>query len=283
MDACDGLQRFIFEHAEIRGEIARLEEAYQVIVEQRNYPLAVKKILGEALVACLLLVGSIKFEGELCLQFQGNTALPMLIVQCDHQLHLRGFAKFAEGLTSEDYEHAFLDGQLSFMISQSHQTEIFQSIIPISSTSMSQNLMNFFSQSEQIATQIMIAIDNKRVVGMLLQLLPGQDTSQREEFWDYAVKIGQTVTPDELLNLPNQEILYRLYHETEIRLLLEKTAQFKCRCNAEKMQNVLKMLGQEDVNQLLQEYEKIEVVCDFCNHKYYFDSIDIAMLFREGR
>lgn len=280
MEACDGLQRFIFEHAEIRGEIARLEEAYQTIVEQRDYPPAVKKILGEALVSCLLLVGSIKFEGELSLQFQGNEYLPMLIVQCDHQLNLRGFAKFKPSDREEDFLEAFLNGQMSFMINQSHQTEVFQSIIPITSTSMSQNLMNFFSQSEQIATQIIIAIDHKRVVGMLLQLLPGQDTETREEFWEYATKIGQTVTNDELLNLENNEILYRLYHETEIRLLLEKPAQFKCRCSSEKMKDVLKMLGQEDVNELLKEYEKIEVICDFCNKKFYFDSIDVALLFR---
>lgn len=280
MDACDSLQRFIFEHAEIRGEIARLEETYQTIVEQRPYPQQVKYILGEALVSCLLLVGSIKFEGELSLQFQGSEALSLLIVQCDNTLNIRGFAKFKPDLTAEDYKKAFLDGQMTFTINQNHQTEVLQSVVPISSCSMSQNLMNFFSQSEQIATQIAIAINNKHVVGMLLQLLPGQDTEQREEFWNYATKIGQTITSDELLNLPNKEILHRLYHETEIRLLIEKTAQFKCRCNSTKMANVLKMLGKEDVNQLLQEFPQIEVICDFCNQKYYFDSIDIALLFR---
>ena len=280
MEACDSLQRFIFEHAEIRGEIARLEETYQTIIEQREYPPQVKKILGEALVSCLLLVGSIKFEGELSLQFQGGDALSFLIVQCDHQLNLRGFAKFTPDLYDNDYEQAFLHGQMSFTINQSHQTEVLQSIVPITSCSMSQNLMNFFAQSEQIATQIMIAIDNKHVVGMLLQLLPGQDTEQREEFWSYATKIGQTITDGELLNLPNKEILYRLYHETEIRLLIEKDAQFKCRCHPEKMGQVLKLLGKDDVYQLLQEYPQIEVVCDFCNQKYYFDSIDVALLFR---
>jgi molecular chaperone Hsp33 len=280
MEACDGLQRFIFEHAEIRGEIARLEEVYQTITEQRPYPPVVKNILGEALVSCLLLVGSIKFEGELSLQFQGNEALPMMIVQCDHQLHLRAFAKFKPDLSDLDYQQAFLNGQMTLMIHQSHQTEVFQSIIPITSAEMSQNLMNFFSQSEQIATQIMITSNSKRVCGMLLQLLPGQDTQQREEFWEYATKIGQTLTTQELLNLKNTEILHRLYHETEIRLLLEKNVQFKCRCSTEKMEAVLKMLGKADVENLLEEYEKVEVSCDFCNQKYYFDSIDVAMLFR---
>ena len=282
MEACDGLQRFIFEHAEIRGEIARLEQVYQTITEQRPYPPAVKTILGEALVSCLLLVGSIKFEGELSLQFQGDDALPMMILQCDHQLHLRGFAKFKPDLDDIAYQQAFLNGQMSLMIHQSHQTEVFQSIVPITSAEMSQNLMNFFSQSEQVATQIMITSDSKRVCGMLLQLLPGQDTEQREEFWEYATKIGQTLTPQELLNLENTEVLYRLYHETEIRLLLEKNVEFKCRCSSEKMEGVLKMLGQADVEDLLNEYEKVEVVCDFCNQKYYFDSIDIAMMFRQA-
>jgi molecular chaperone Hsp33 len=281
MDSSDTLQRFIFEHAEIRGEIARLDETYQTIIHQREYPPSVKKLLGEALVSCLLLVGSIKFEGELSLQFQGNHALPMMIIQCDHLLNLRGFARFKEGLNDEDYRNAFLKGQMSFLINQSHQTEIYQSIIPISSSNMSENLMNFFAQSEQVATQINIAINEQHVVGMLLQLLPGQDTEQREEFWQYATVIGQTVTNEELLTLENEEILHRLYHETDIRLLLEKEAKFKCRCNNDKMISMLKMFGEEEVRKLLDETGKIDITCDFCNQHYYFDSIDVEMLFRQ--
>lgn len=280
MNSADTLQRFIFEHAEIRGEIARLDDTYQTIVSQRDYPPAVKKLLGEALVSCLLLVGSIKFEGELSLQFQGNEALPMMIIQCDHQLHLRGFARFKPELKDEDYQNAFLNGQMSFLINQSHLTEIFQSIIPIQSADMSQNLMSFFSQSEQVATQISIAINDTHVVGMLLQLLPGQDTEHREEFWSYASKIGQTVTAQELLNLPNEEILYRLYHETDIRLLLEKEACFKCRCHMEKMKSLLKSFGEKEVRELLDETGQIDITCDFCNQHYIFDAIDVELLFR---
>lgn len=280
MSTSDSLQRFIFEHAEIRGEIARLDEVYQTITNQRSYPPAVKKLLGEALVSCLMLVGSIKFEGELSLQFQGNEALPMIIIQCDHLLNLRGFARFKEGLNDEDYQKAFLNGQMNFLINQSHQTEIYQSIIPITSSSMSENLMNFFSQSEQIATQITIAINEQYVVGMLLQLLPGQNTEQREQFWEYATLIGRTITDQELFNLDNTEILRRLYHETEIRLLLEKEPHFQCRCNIDKMKSLLKMFGEQEVRTLLDETGQIDITCDFCNQHYFFDSIDVELLFR---
>ena len=87
----DTLQRFMFEHASIRGEIAHLDETYKTIIQQQPYPAMVKQLLGQALVSCVLLTGSIKFEGQISLQFQGDKRLPLLLVQCDHQLQLRGY------------------------------------------------------------------------------------------------------------------------------------------------------------------------------------------------
>ncbi|WED43112.1 Hsp33 family molecular chaperone HslO [Legionella cardiaca] len=276
----DSLQRFMFEHAHIRGEIAHLQETYQTIMEQRPYPPMVKNLLGEALISCLLLVGSIKFEGELSLQFQGDTRLPLLIVQCDHLLRLRAFAKYKDNLQVIDYADAFLKGQMVLTINQYNQTQAYQSIVPIQSTSMSENLMHYFAQSEQIASRVWLAVNEEMAAGMLLQLMPGQDTVQREQFWEYAVQLGQTVSEHELLNLDNQTLLYRLYNETEVRLFDSRPTRFQCRCSEDKMKQVLKILGEEEAKQLLQERNQIEVSCDFCNKQYIFDPIDVTMLFR---
>src|ERR1700733_4330806 len=127
----DSLQRFLFEHANIRGEIAHLEDCYQRIMAQRPYPPLIKHLLGEALISCLLLVGSIKFEGELTLQFQGDHRLPLLIVQCNHQLQLRAFAKYDEKGSDSDYEEAFLQGQMVLTVNQYQKTQAYQSIVPI--------------------------------------------------------------------------------------------------------------------------------------------------------
>ena len=284
MQATDVLQRFIFEKAEIRGEIARLEETYQTIIAQRPYPEPLKLILGEALIACILLVGSMKFEGELNLQFSGNDVLPMMIIQCDHQLNIRAFARYAEDKSAQDYQDAFRNGNMMLMIKQNHQAETFQSHIPIRSTSMSENIMHFFAMSEQVATQVHIAINQQRVVGFLLQSLPsGVDTLQRELFWEYASVIGETLTADELLNLDNQTILHRLYHQADIRLLIEKEAKFQCRCCSDKMQQIIKMLGEKDVHELLKTSGYVEITCDFCNQHYVFDAIDVAVIFRENK
>ena len=277
----DTLQKFIFEHANIRGEIVHIEQTFQMIMKQRDYPPMVKNLLGEAIVSCLLLASSIKFEGSLNLQFQGDDRLPLLLVQCDHDLNIRAFAKFTEHLEIIDYATAFLQGQMVLTINQHNKTQTYQSMIPIQATSMSENLMNYFAQSEQIATQVWLAVNEDMAAGMLLQLMPGQDTAQREQFWEYAVQLGQTVTENELLNLDNATLIYRLYNETEIRIFESRSTRFQCRCTPEKMKQVITILGEEEAKALLKEQEIITITCDFCNQKYTFDLIDVAMMFHK--
>ena len=281
MKDTDTLQRFMFEHASIRGEIAHLDETFKTIMHQHPYPPVVKSLLGEALISCLLLAGSIKFEGEVSLQFHGDKRLPLLLVQCDHELHLRAFAKYQKDEENIDYASAFLEGKMVLTINQYNQTQSYQSVVPIRSTAMSENLTHYFAQSEQVASQVWLAVNDNRAAGILLQLMPGQDTLQREQFWEYAVHLGQTITEDELLNLDNQIILHRLYHETELRLYNARPVSFRCRCNIEKMKQVLTVLGEKDVQELLKDKGHVEVTCDFCNQQYMFDPIDITLLFRK--
>jgi molecular chaperone Hsp33 len=244
----------------------------------------VKNLLGEAIVSCLLLASSIKFEGSLNLQFQGDKRLPLLLVQCDHELNIRACAQFAEELETIDYATAFLAGKMMMSINPNNQTQAYQSMVPIQSTSMSENLMDYFAQSEQISTRVWLAVNETAAAGMLLQLMPGQDSEQREQFWEYAVQLGQTVSEHELLTLDNKTLLYRLYNETEVRVFDSRRTQFKCRCTPEKMKQVITVLGEEEANSILKEQGsqgRIEVRCDFCNEEYLFDAIDVAMIFHK--
>lgn len=281
MKETDTLQRFMFEHASIRGEIAHLDETYKTIMHQHPYPPMVRALLGEALISCLLLTGSIKFEGDVSLQFHGDKRLPLLLVQCDNDLQIRAFAKYQEDSRDIDYSNAFLQGKMVLVINQYKKTQAYQSVVPIRSTSMGENLTHYFAQSEQVASQVWLAVNEDRAAGMLLQLMPDQDTQHREEFWEYAVMLGQTISDHELLTLDNQTILHRLYHETELRLYPARPVSFQCRCSPEKMKQVLTVLGEKDVQQLLQEKGRVEVRCDFCNQQYIFDPIDITLLFRK--
>ncbi|KTD26946.1 Hsp33 family molecular chaperone HslO [Legionella israelensis] len=279
MQYTDTIQTFIFEHASIRGEIVRIEETYQAIIHQHHYPPLINHLLAEAVLSCLLLASSIKFEGELSLQFQGDERLSLLLVQCNHERQIRAFAKFKKAMDIKDYAAAFLQGKMVLTLNQYHQTQAYQSVVPLHSTSMSENIMHYFAQSEQLATRVWLAVGKGKAAGMMLQLMPDQNTEQREQFWEYAVQLGQTVSEEELLNLDNPTLLYRLYHETDLRLFDSRWISFKCRCSQDKMKQVLSILGEEEVQSLLKEKGKVVVTCDFCNQEYSFDAIDIAMLF----
>ncbi len=281
MHATNSLQRFLFAHEAIRGEVIHLDTVYQTIIQQRAYPPKVRQLLGEALMACVLLVSGIKFEGEVSLQFQGDHRLSLLLVQCDHLLQIRGFANFAADFSDDAYEEAFLKGNMVINLTHHQQTQTYQSVVPLTSASMSDNLMHYFAQSEQLPSKVWFALNEEHAAGILLQLMPGQDSLQREQFWEYAVHIGATITAEELLTLDNPTLLYRLYHETELRLYPERTIQFKCRCSQEKMQQVLTVLGEAEAQDLLKEKGQVEVRCEFCNANYTFDPIDIALLFRK--
>lgn len=41
---------------------------------------------------------------------------------------------------------------------------------------------------------------------------------------------------------------------------------------------MLRMLGEDEINSILEEQGKIDVNCDFCNTHYQFDKVDAAQL-----
>ncbi|MCX7115659.1 MAG: Hsp33 family molecular chaperone HslO [Gammaproteobacteria bacterium] len=283
----DTIQRFLLEEAHVRGEMAYLHQAYQTIIEQRVYPPIVQQLLGETLVACLLIADTIKFEGSLSIQFEGDERLSLLLVQCDHQHQLRGLAKFTPDLTDEDYSKAFLQGQMVITLQSKINTQNYQSKLPIQSLSIADNLMHYFAQSEQIPSFVWICADAKQAGGLLLQLLPAQQdtpahSEERENFWEYASKIGQTITQDEFFTLDNETLLYRLYHETRVRLFEPNPVKFQCRCTPERMHQVLRVLGEEECKQLINTHKIVEARCDFCNHTYPFDAVDVALIFKKS-
>lgn len=281
MHSLDNLQRFMFEHAAIRGELIHLNHVYQTVSQQRLYPPKIKQLLAEAMMSCILLVGAIKFEGEISVQFQGDKRLPLILVQGDHELRIRACATFKEQLSDDEYLDAFLHGTMVINLTPHNQTQTYQSIVPITSVSMSDNLMNYFAQSEQITTKVWFAVSDTHAAGVMLQLMPGQNTEQREHFWEYAVHIGETITKEELITLDNTTLLHRLYHETELRLYPERIIHHQCRCTPDKMQHVIGLLGEADAMALLKEQGQIDIRCEFCNKKYTFDAIDVTLLFHK--
>jgi molecular chaperone Hsp33 len=278
------MHRFIFEHFPIRGHLVHLDASWRALIEHRAYPQAVRTALGEVVVASLLLAATIKFDGVLSLQLQGEGPVHLLLAQCTSGLGVRGLARHRGEVVAAEGGIAALVGcgNLTVTLESHDGAQRYQGIVPISGDRLADSLQVYFENSEQLPTRLCLYADERGAAGMLLQRLPGDagaGTASVDDAWRRVQLIGATLTTDELRSLPDAQILHRLFNEDDVRLFDPSPVYFRCRCSRERVSGMLQGLGEAEARSILAERGKIEVHCDFCNRAYFFDSVDVAQLF----
>ncbi|MGD0504231.1 MAG: Hsp33 family molecular chaperone HslO [Steroidobacteraceae bacterium] len=291
----DCLHRFVFEHYPIRGHLVHLDAAWRALIEHRAYPDAIRGLLGEAVAASLLLAATIKFDGVLSLQLQGDGPVHLMLVQCTSGLGVRGLARHREspGESTADGIGALIgSGNLTVTLETDDGAQRYQGIVPIEGARLAESLELYFQNSEQLPTRLWLHADDSGACGMLLQRLPSGDRGASapasasaaaiDDAWRRVQLIGDTLTPEELSTLADVEILHRLFNEDDIRLFEPSPVYFRCRCSRERVAGMLQGLGEAETRSILAERGEVEVRCDFCNRAYLFDAVDVAQLFNVG-
>lgn len=275
----DSLHRFLFEEAGARGELIYLDATWRAVLDIQDYPPPVRRQLGEAMAAVLLLASTIKMEGSLILQAQGTGPLHTLVAQATHQRTVRGLARWEGEVPDGDLPAAFGQGQLALTIDPSGGKR-YQGIIPLEGKNLSAALEGYFAASEQLPTRLWLAAGDLRSAGMLLQRLPSEGGAAED--WERIGMLAQTLTRRELLELPAAQLLYRLFNEERVRLFESEPVAFRCTCSRQRVEDTLRALGRTEVEETLAEQGAIEVDCEFCNRSYRFDRVDALKLFAEG-
>ena len=274
----DNLQRFVFEDTPIRGEIVRLDATWRAVLERKDYPPGVREVLGEMMAAAALLASTLKFEGKLIMQIQGDGPIKLLMAECSETGAMRALAHWDGEVEPAPLDALVGGGRFAITIDPDNSGERYQGIVSIEGDTLAAALEHYFAQSEQLDTRLWLAADREQAAGMLLQKLPDSQLEDADA-WDRAVHLGSTVTRSELLSLPVYDLLRRLYHEEDIRLFAREPVSFRCSCSRERVEAVLQMLGQEEIESLLAERGNVEVDCEFCGAHYEFDPVDAAQLF----
>lgn len=267
----DTLQRFLFEHLPIRGELVHLDAAWQEVLRRHDYPPLLRDLLGELCAAAVLLAATLKLKGSLLLQVQGRGALKLLVVECSGDLALRATAKWEGELPQASLPELVGEGQFVITLDPQEGNRPYQGIVPLQGDSVAAMLENYMSHSEQLQTRLWLAADAQQAAGLLLQRLPERDAAEQDEAWQRAGMLAATLRREELLQLPPAQLLHRLYHEQDLRLFEPQPVQFRCTCSRENVANMLRMLGREEVEHILREHGAVEVVCDYCHQYYRFD------------
>jgi molecular chaperone Hsp33 len=275
-------QRFYFAHSPVRGEIVQLTQTLNDIFNKHDYPLAIKRLLGELLTASVLLTATLKLEGRLSLQARGNGALKMMMAECNHHHEIRGIAQLDEHATFADDANLITclgEGILVITLEPEHGQR-YQGVVSLEGETISQCLESYFSQSEQLPTRLWLASDATHAAGLLLQALPQSQDDEDEDRWPRVVQLTQTLKPQELLELPTDEVLYRLYHEESVTLPDAEKVTFACTCSRENTANALVSVGQAECDDIIEEQGDIRLNCQFCHTEYVFTARDVSLLFQ---
>jgi len=284
----DTLQRFVFENTPIRGNLVNLTNTLQLALNKQHLPAGLKRALGELMAASALLTATLKMSGSLVLQIQSKGALKLLVVECNSEFGIRATAKWKGEVSDEQNLFDLIaHGQFMITLDPKDGRQAYQGIVPLEGDSISTILENYMLRSEQIDTRIWLHCDGNSAAGMLLQKLPEtmnqitqtEDLSSQDlDAWNRIGHLAGTITDDELLNLPTEILLKRLFHEEDVRLFEASNTKFYCSCSRESVSGMLRMLGNEEITSIIEEQGKIEVNCDFCNAHYSFDKVDATQL-----
>lgn len=279
MSQFDLIQRFVIENSPVRGEIVRLKQSYKDVLDKHEYPEAIKVQLGEMLSAVALLTAIIKIDGILSLQARGSGACSLLMAESNPGGDLRAIARWEGDIGEASTLKELLgNGQLAITM-EPKNGQRYQGIVSLEGETLAHCLESYFAQSEQLPSRLWLKTQGEVAAGFMLQALPSQRREEDLNAWEHAVSLAETLKDEELLQLPFEELLHRLYHQEEVRIFDAAELRFSCTCSEERVKNALISVGKDELNHVIEEKGKVESQCQFCNTLYSFSAADIESLF----
>jgi molecular chaperone Hsp33 len=293
---------FQAEQADVVGRLVKLGPTVDTILSRHAYPEPVSELLGEAVALTALLGASLKFEGKFILQASTNGPVDLLVADYQVPGRLRGYARFSPErvaeLGTEGGPAALLgQGHFAMTIDRGAETESYQGVVPLEGESLTEAADTYFRQSEQLPTFLRLAVAKHyrargtgaqpwtwRAGGLLVQKLTregGHVTESQaaieEEDWTRARLLAETVEDHELLDplLPPDRLLYRLFHEEQVRAYQALSLETYCSCSRARVEDLLKRFSSEDLSEMIVDGE-VWVTCEFCNNRYRFDPASFA-------
>ncbi|HEY0198023.1 MAG TPA: Hsp33 family molecular chaperone HslO [Rhodanobacter sp.] len=278
----DTMHRFLLERAGVRGVLVRLGPAWREVAGRAEYPPALRALLGEALAASAMLTGNIKLDGALSIELKSTGALRLLFAECNDQGRLRGLARWDDPLPQPLALDTLPGAIMAITIGNIERGQRYQGLVDLQHAGLADALENYFVQSEQLPARILLATDGEHAVGLMLQKIPdegGSDVVPDEDAWNRIVHLTATLGAPELLATAPEQLIHRLYHEESARMSDPRPLAFGCSCSRERVTAMLRSLGRDEVEAALaSRHDEIEVICEFCAQRYYFDRIDAEHL-----
>ncbi len=301
----DAVLPFEVASLDLRGRLTRLGPALDEVLTRHDYPPAVGKLLGEAMVLTTLLGSSLKFDGRFILQTQTDGPVSFLIVDFQAPDRLRAYARYdAKRLEDGQDSGALLGhGHLAMTVDQGADMSRYQGLVALEGGDLEDAAHEYFLRSEQIPTRVRLAVGEEwrgggdgpkhrwRAGGMLLQFLPKAperarqadlhpgdapdgvevDEVAEDDAWVEGQSLIATVEDVELIDpdLSGERLLYRLFHERGVRVFAPLPLRAQCSCSRDAVSGMLNSFEKQDRADMVKD-GKVVVTCEFCSTVYEF-------------
>ena len=306
------LHKFLFDGLPVRGMVVRLTDAWTELLARRAgntetgpYPVPVSELLGEMAAAAVLMQSNIKFNGALVLQIFGDGPVKLAVAEVQSDLSLRATASVTGELPADarlpDMVNVGGGGRCAITLDPKDRLpgqQPYQGVVPLHGdhkeklTRLSDVLQHYMLQSEQLDTTLVLAANDQVAAGLLIQRMPlkgegnlagaagqaDEDQIGQNEDYNRIATLAASLTREELLTLDVDTILHRLFWEEKLlRFVPQQGAdgpRFACSCSRARVGNMLRSLGEGEVQSILDERGTIDVGCEYCGQQYHFDAVD---------
>lgn len=288
MSQSDVLNRYLFDNMHARGELVQINNSFEHMIAKHDYPDGVKTLLGELLAATCLLTATLKFEGEIALQLQGDGSAPIsyMAINGNNEQDMRGVAKLADANTAATGLKDLIGKGVMVITIRPNNGEPYQGVVALEKDTIAGCIANYFETSDQIPTTIWLFTDlnTNQVAGSLIQLLPDSgDKEQQMADYDHLCALTNTIKPEEIFSLPAEELLHRLYHEEDVRLFEPQAVSYKCSCSEEKCLTAISQFSATELKSILEEQGAVSMTCDYCLTTYAFDEQHLSSLISDTK
>ncbi|KAA0123735.1 Hsp33 family molecular chaperone [Methylobacterium sp. P1-11] len=311
--ADDAVLPFAVEALDVRGRVVRLGPAVDTILRRHGYPDPVARLLGEAAALTVLLGSSLKFEGRFQLQTKTDGPVTMIVVDFEAPDRLRATARFdaervaALGTGPLQDSDLIGTGHLAMTIDQGTAASRYQGVVALEGQSLEEAAHQYFRQSEQIPTQVRLAVAEAveegaghwRAGGLLVQFLPQSVDRARladlppgdipeghahlsggapeDDAWVEARSLVTTVEDHELVDphVSSERLLYRLFHERGVRVFDRQPVHETCRCSRERVMGMIRSFSPQERHDMVADDGRIVITCEFCSRRYDLDPQEI--------
>jgi molecular chaperone Hsp33 len=310
-DPLDAVVPFQVPALDARGRAVMIGPMLDAILDRHDYPEPVARLLGEMIVLTVLLGSSMKFDGKFIVQSQTDGPVSLLVADFSTPDGVRAYARWDDEAVKRAVDAGAAGaadllgkGTLALTVDQGVYTQRYQGIVQLDGSSLEDIARNYFRQSEQIPTELRLAVgrlvvrgengenvNHWRAGGILAQFFPDApermraadlhpgdmpDGAELAEFedddaWRELKALMDTVADDELVDdaVGVHTLLYRLFHERGVTVSSPGPVQDQCGCSRERVLGVLASLTPEERAESVENGE-IVVRCEFCSTSYEF-------------